>query len=219
MTVMRDDCRVGMWSAACAAVTGVVYVLVGIVGVVQRPPGSRTLQQVDPYLAIMEVLILISAVSLVVMMAAVYEYAERGRKALGLAAFAFTIAFAVLTCCVHFVELTSGRQMAAEVPPVVLRQLWTGEWPNLGLSVDLLAWDFFLGLGLILGALVFREHEARRVKISMLATGGLCLAGTLGPATGYMRLQYLAIAGYGFALTVACALLALFFSKESFRAS
>ncbi|MGA7921954.1 MAG: hypothetical protein WCA38_20010 [Candidatus Acidiferrales bacterium] len=44
----------------------------------------------------------------------------------------------------------------------------------------------------------------------MTVTGTLWLTSTLGPATGNLRIQYLGIAGYAFALPVACTILAMF---------
>jgi hypothetical protein len=64
------------------------------------------------------------------------------------------------------------------------------------MSLDLLAWDFFLGLALVFAARVLRGKEARRVRVSMTAAGILCLAGTLCPASGHLHIQYLGIAGY-----------------------
>ena len=79
------------------------------------------------------------------------------------------------------------------------------------MSLDLLAWDFFLGLGLLFGAKPFTGEATRPVRVSMTVAGTLCLAGTLGPASGHMHIQYLGIAGYAFVLPVSSALLAVFF--------
>lgn len=209
----ETDRRIGMWSAASAAATGFLYVVVGVIGVVARPPGSETLRQVDPYLAILEALIIVFAVLTVVIMSAVYAYAPRGRKTLAAAALALVICFAVLTCAVHFVSLTVGRQIDPGLSPLLTHQLSFGEWPSVALSLDLLGWDFFLGLSLLLAAPVFTGDGASRVRVSLMAAGTLCLAGTLGPASGHLEIQYLGIAGYAFILPAACALLAVFFSQ------
>ena len=47
----------------------------------------------------------------------------------------------------------------------------------------------------------------------MFLSGTLCLAGVLGPALGDLRLQYLAILAYAVGLPVACALMAIRFSR------
>jgi hypothetical protein len=207
------DRRIAMWSATGAATIGVIFVVVGLVGVGARPPSSDPLRQVDPYLAVLEVLMMLFAVVLVVTMAAVCTYAPLERKTFALAALAFVVVFAVLTCGVHFANLTVGRQIPAGASPLLSHELSFEEWPSLAMSLDLLAWDFFLGVSLLCAATVFTGEASRRVRLSMILAGALCLAGTLGPASGRLSIQYLGIAGYAFALPVACALLAMHFRR------
>ena len=151
---------------------------------------------------------------LVAMMAALQAYAPSDRKTFSLIAFVFVMCFAVLTCSVHFVSLTVGRRIEAAGLPLLSQQLSFSEWPTVAMSLDLLAWDFFLGLALLFAARVFTAEAARRVRISMNVAAALCLAGTFGPASGHMQLQYLGIAGYAFVLPVACALVAICFASE-----
>jgi uncharacterized BrkB/YihY/UPF0761 family membrane protein len=88
-----------------AAMIGAIFVVVGLIGVVARPPSAEPLHQVDPYLAILESLMILFAFLLVFMMAAVYAFVPPERKTFSLAALAFTICFAVTTCGVHFASL------------------------------------------------------------------------------------------------------------------
>ena len=81
--------RIAMWSATAAAALGVIYVVVGLIGVVTRRPSANPLMQVDPFLAILELLIILSAVVLVVMMVAVHAYAGPERGIFSHAALAF----------------------------------------------------------------------------------------------------------------------------------
>lgn len=111
------DRKIGMWSAMSVAVLGGLYICVGVVGVSMRPPGLGPLVQVDPYLAVLEFLIILTAVALVAMMAAVHACASPANKTCGLTALAFMIAFALLTCSTHFVSLTIGRQISSEFMP------------------------------------------------------------------------------------------------------
>ena len=135
----------------------------------------------------LEILLSLAAIALVVLMAGVYAYAPPDRKTYALAALAFVIAFAILTFTVHFVSLTVGRQHDPAAFPIIHRQLVFGEWPSLALTVDLLAWDFFLGLSLMFAAPVFKGTGLiSRVRKSLIVAGTLCLAGTLGPATGQL---------------------------------
>lgn len=213
------DRQIGLWSAISVAVIWGLYVIVGLVGVIARPPNPDPLHQVDPYLAILEILLSLCAVALVVMMAAVHAYALPDRKTLSLAALAFMVAFAVLTCSLHFASLTVGRQIdPAAISPFFSQQLSFGQWPTLALSFDLLAWDFFLGLSMVFAAPVFKGNgPEKRVRISMIVCGTFCLAGTLGPALGRMHIQYLGIVGYAFVLPVASILLAMLFRQAATR--
>ena len=211
------DRRIGMWSAAIGATIGFVYVITGLIGIAARPPGPNPLNEVDPYLALLEIFMSLAAVDLVILMAAVYAYAAPDRKTLALAALSFTIVFALLTCSLHFASLTVGRQTDRSVSPLLSHQLsFVDRWPTLALALDLFAWDFFLGLALVFAAPVFKgQGLTGRVRVTMMVAGSLCLIGTLGPASGNLDIQYVGIAGYVFAFTVASTLLALLFSQRT----
>lgn len=213
----QADHRIGTWAATSVAAIAVVYDIVGLMGVVARPSSPNPLSQVDPYLAVMETLMILSTVGLVTMVAAVCACAPRDRMTFALTALAFIIVFTVLTSSVHFASLTVMRQGDPLVLPLLSRQLSFEPRPTLAMSLDLLAWDFFLGLSLVFAALVFSGGGlARRVRVSTIVTGTLCIVGTLGPATGHLGIQYVGIAGYTLALPVTCALLAMLFRRGEF---
>ena len=116
----------------------------------------------------------------------------------------------------HFASLTVGRQIDSKVFPLLSQQLSFGQWPTVALALDLLAWDFFLGLSMLLAGSAFKgDGLPNRVRVSMIVTWMFCLAGTLGPSLGNMHIQYLGIAGYAFALPVACVLLAMLFRRSA----
>ena len=71
----------------------------------------------DPYLAIMELVILPLAVTLVVILAAVHSYARPSERTLSLAALALGTLAAGITICVHLVMLTVGREANATTLP------------------------------------------------------------------------------------------------------
>ena len=211
----QADRRLGIWSAWSVAGIAVVYAIVGFIGLLERPSGLPPLRQVDPYLAILEFLVMLSAVGLVVLMAAVYAYAPPGNKTYALAALAFMVAFAVLTWSTHFVSLTVGRETASDAMSLLSRQLSFGEWPTIALSLDLLAWDFLLGLSLLFAARVFRGDRLHNtVRLALYVGGVLCLSGTLAPLSGHMWLQFPAIPGYAFVLPAACVPLAMLFDRS-----
>jgi len=217
----ETDRRIGMYSAISVVVLAMVYLITGLIGVVARPADSGTLHQVDPYLAILESLIILSAVALVVMMVSVFAYAPPGRKTYALVALAFMIIFAMLTCSLHFVALTVVRRIGAQLGPELSRQLsfpGGGEWPSLAMAVELLAWDFFFGLSMLFASRVFSSRQPpsrlqKYVRAGMTLSGTLCVLATLGPLTGEMWIAWLGIAGYALILPVSCIFLAALFAR------
>ena len=198
---MRD--RAGFWSAMALVAVGIAYLGVVAAGMA-RAGLARPI--VDPVLAVMEVLTLISAPLIVILMAAIQSHARPESKALSMAALGFAIAMAVLTSAVHFVALTAGRQLG----PFVL------EWPSVWYAAELLAWDVFLGLSLVCAAAAFpRGPSTTSARRAMALTGALCLLGAAGPAIGDMRIQRIGIFGYGVALPLTCLLIARVFKQQT----
>jgi hypothetical protein len=166
----------------------------------------------DPYLAVMELLILPLAVSLVVVLAAVCSYARPSAKTMSLAALALGTLAAGITICVHLVLLTVGRE-ANEItlPGYDLLLSWT--WPSVIYALDIAAWDLCLGSALILAGLAFPGPGlAAFVRRGLLLSGALCLAGLLGAAVGNMDVRNIGIVGYALVLPVALLVMARLFS-------
>lgn len=108
--------RLGFLASAAGVGLGVLYLAVGILGAWMRPHGLPLLAQMDPYLALLEAIIILFAVALILIMAAVHTRAPAERKATAKAALALATSFAVLTCATHFVSLTPGRQLKDQAP-------------------------------------------------------------------------------------------------------
>lgn len=196
---MMSAYRLGTWAAGSVVAIGLTYIAALITGFVQvgfdEPIG-------DPVLAVMEILTLFSALAVLISMASVHHHADPERKIFGTLAITFTAVFVGITSTVHFVELTAARQMG--VAGIA--------WPSAIYAAELLAWDGFLGIGLIFAAPVFPGHGAEKVlRRALLLSGALALAGTVGPLIGDMRLQRIGILGYAGVLPVAFFLLARFF--------
>lgn len=141
--------QLGNRSALAVFLIGVLYV---IVLAIQFSMNGVSAAITDPILAVMEVLTLVSALCLLVMMAALHEYATPKRKAYSMIAFAFIALMVGVTSVVHFVELTA------------IRQLGVGEiiWPSPIYGAELLAWNLFLGLSLLFASRVFDGHGSAR---------------------------------------------------------
>jgi hypothetical protein len=194
--------RLAFLSSIGLALVGIVYVVVVGLGVAEAGLHDPI---VDPILAIMEVLTLLSAPLIIILMAAIFQFASAKRKVFGGIALSFGAIMAALTSAVHFVALTAGRQT----------DFTTLEWPSMLYAVELLAWDVFLGLSLLFAAPVFAgSGRSAAVRWSLTATGTLCLIGAIGPIVGNMALQRIGILGYGIGLPVSCAILALLVHRQ-----
>jgi hypothetical protein len=157
---------------------------------------------VDPILAVMEVLTLVSAPIILVMMGAIHSYASLNHKLFALIALSFAIVFVGMTSAVHFVELTAVRQRGSSGI----------RWPSPEYALELLAWNLFLGLALLFAAPVFDgKGRERGVRRGLRISGVLCVAGIAGPAVGIMRLQLVGVFGYAVVLPVVCFMLARLF--------
>ena len=86
--------RLGVWSASALCVIGVAYGFTLAVGFASAGLAKPI---VDPVLAVMEILTLLSAPILVVLMAAVHAYAPPEYKIHGVVAVAFMVLLAGLT--------------------------------------------------------------------------------------------------------------------------
>jgi hypothetical protein len=191
--------RTGPLSSFGLFVVGVAYAAVVAVGIFQAGVDDPI---VDPILAVMEALTLLSAPLVVAVMASIYATASRERKVFGAMALTFAGVMAGLTSAVHFVALTAGRQT----------DFTTLEWPSTLYAVELLAWDVFLGLSLLSAAFVFVGSGIRRaVRWALLAAGALSLLGAIGPIVGDMSLQRIGILGYGVGLPIAALVLSRVF--------
>ncbi len=195
--------RIGIWSANAVVVTGVAY---GVALGMGFAVFGLSAPIVDPLLALMEVLTVISALLLLVLMSAVHAYASPEHKTYSLIAFALMTLTAGLTSVVHFVELTALRQL--RIAGIV--------WPSIAYAVELFAWNFLLGLSLLFASRVFvRGERAAGVRRGLMLCGALCLVGTIGPAVGHMRLQLIGVFGYAAVLPVVCFMVARLFRAES----
>jgi hypothetical protein len=205
------DRRIGIVSAASVVAIALVYVTVGAIGVLMRPPGLEPLRQIDPFLKIMEVLIILSAVALIAMVAAIASYAAPESRTWARSSLAFMTMFAMVTIAVHFASLTVGRM--APAGSALANQFSFVSWPSLGLTLDLLAWDVFLGISLLFAVPVLAGK--RRVQVGLFLTGGLCLGGAAGPLSGHLWLQAIAIVGYAVMLPVVSFLLMAVFWNQT----
>jgi hypothetical protein len=95
-----------------------------------------------------------------------------------------------------------GRQ-ANETTLPGFKMLFSWTWPSMIYALDIAAWDFCLGVGLLLAASVFSGSRlAAWVRRGLIISGLLCLGGLLGAVLGDMNVRNIGVLGYAFVLPV-----------------
>lgn len=157
----------------------------------------------DPWLGGMQGLILVIAPCLVILIWSVAGRAPEPRRRRGRVALAFMAASAAITLGVHLTLLAGPREAAADA----------FRWPSPFYALDVLAWDVFFALSVLLAApLVSGGPVARLVRWLMVLSGLLALAGLAGVPTGDMGLRNIGILGYAVVFPLAAAGMAVVFS-------
>jgi hypothetical protein len=206
------DRRIGVWSARAIFVIGVAYAGDVVAGFVSLGNLRDPLR--DPYLAIAEILIIFMAPVMVTLMVAIHACAPPRARIVGLTALGWMLVVAALTMTVHFVELTVARQIQPAAVPGFAR-IFGFQWPSMQYGVDIAAWDLFLGLSLLSAAAVFASRRHLAARIGLLASGALCLAGLIGPATDQLGWRGIGIFGYAVVFPITCLAISRAFQQAS----
>ena len=203
----------GIFSAAATVILVVAYAVTLAVGLLSLESPQEPID--GPILTILEVLIIVMMPAMVALMVAVHAWAPMNAKALSLTSLVFMGLLAGVTCIVHFCVLTLSRQPEfTEQPwlPLVL----SFEWPSVVYALDILGWDVFFPLSMLFAALVFQGSRlAAWIRVLMIASGVLSLAGLSGVVAGDMQLRNIGIIGYVGVFLVVAALLAVLFYRTT----
>lgn len=173
----------------------------------------------DPYLSILELLIVLMAPLLLASMVTVHAYAPPEAKAYSLVALVFMIVLASITSSVHFAILTVSRQIeAAGLTWAPL--LFSFKWPSVAYTLDILAWDWFYALSVMFAAPVFNVGRLEKTtRFLLIVSGVLSLVGLIGPLLADMQVsnwfvyRNIGIIGYAVVAPVAFLLLAIVFGR------
>jgi hypothetical protein len=202
--------HLGIFSATATVVLLVAYAVTLAVGLASLESPRQPIG--DPMFTILEVLIISVMPAMVALMVAVHAWAPMHLKALSLTSVVFMSLLAGVTCSVHFAILTLSRQ------PEFAGQAWlplvfSFEWPSIAYALDILGWDVFFALSMFFAAPVFRGSRlAAWIRVLMIASGVLAVAGLSGVVVGDMQLRNIGIVGYvGVFLVVATLLAVLFY--------
>jgi hypothetical protein len=116
----------------------VAYAVTMVAGFAAMGGLSKPLE--DPYLAVMEVLILVMAPILVLLAVVIHACAPEGTKTYSMAALGWMLLLAGFTMTVHLVQLTVVRRID---PGAIhgFQYLFNWHWPSVLYGVDTVAWD------------------------------------------------------------------------------
>lgn len=202
---------IGTAAAWAVFFLGVMYAVTTVLGFLSLKSPQDPIG--DPYFTIMELLIVLMAPLMVVSMVAVHAYAPAEVKVYSLTALCFMILLAGITSSVHFVILTVSRQIeAAGLPSVPL--LLSFKWPSVVYTLDILAWDWFFALSMLFAAPVFKGGRLElMVRVLMIISGVLSLAGLIGVPLADMQVRNIGIIGYAVVTLVVFPLLGIVFGR------
>jgi hypothetical protein len=202
---------IGTAAAWAVFFLGVMYAVTTVLGFLSLKSPQDPIG--DPYFTIMELLIVLMAPLMVVSMVAVHAYAPAEVKVYSLTALVFMILLAGITSSVHFVILTVSRQIeTAGLTGVPL--LLSFKWPSVAYTLDILAWDWFFALSMLFAAPVFKGGRLEiAVRILMIVSGVLSLAGLIGVPLADMQVRNIGIIGYAGVALVVFLLLGIVFGR------
>jgi hypothetical protein len=203
--------RLGIVSAAGTVLLIAVYAVTLVAGLSSLQSSRQPIG--DPMFSILEILIILLMPLMVALMVAVHAWAPERDKVFSLLAVVFMGLLAGLTGSLHFVILTVGRQ--PEFSGLAWMPLFLSfKWPSVAYALDTLAWDGFFPLSVLFAAPVFSGNGlATSVRLLLVASGTLALAGLSGAMVGNMQLRNVGILGYAGVFPVAVLLIAVLFHR------
>lgn len=166
-----------------------------------------------PFLSVMALLVVLMGPFLIASLAAVHAYAPPTHKVYALAGLAFMVACVAVTSCINFLLLlvSSRPELFAES----FRAMFVPcRWPAPAFVLDNFVWDWFFGVSMLLTAPIFGGDTLRSsLRILMLTSGVLCLAGLVWLAVSPSQAIIIGILGWGAAGPIVFLLLAKVFGR------
>jgi hypothetical protein len=214
---IQTDRRIGKWSAIAIVIIAIAYVTTGAIWLFSNIDDAKVLNlsPSEPYLTIMETLMLLLNPALIALFAAIYGYAASEKKTYALASLAFVLIMVTLTSLVHFIQLFVVRRTTSTAVVEVLKFDAPGGHLSATFAADMLAWDFFFGFAMLFAAPVFKGDGLKAtIRASFIICGTSCLVGVAFPATEKATFQLPAIVGYAFVFPFISFLLARLFARS-----
>jgi hypothetical protein len=181
---------------ACFAVSIllVAYVITTALGLASLESPDDPIE--DPYFTLMELLILVIMPLMMLSMVALHDHTSPALQLYSLSSLAFMAITAGITSCVHFVILTVSRPISQELENT--QYFLSFEWPSVAYALDILAWDWFFALSMLIGAFVvaWGTRMEKALRILMLISGILSFIGLIALPLDNMQVRMIGIVGY-----------------------
>ncbi len=201
----------GIFSAVATVIPLVAYAVTLAVGLLSLESPQQPIG--DPMFTILEVVIITMMPAMVALMVAVHAWAPMHAKTFSLTSVVFMGLLAGVTMSLHFCILTLSRQPEFSGQPW-LPLVFSFNWPSVAYALDIVGWDVFFALSMLFAAPVFSGSRlAAWIRVLMIASGVLALAGLSGVVVGDMQVRNIGIVGYVGVFLVVAALLTVFFYR------
>ena len=202
----QDVRRLGIASGSAVTALGFSYVCVLMAGLFTLPSPDAEIQQ--PWLALLEVLIIAIAPTMVLLTVSLYAQSSEGRKPFALASVMFMSMSAATTSVVHFTILTLSHQ-AAFANERWARLAFAFKWPSISYALDILAWDIFFPIAALFAAATIQGRGlAGLVRVLLFVSAMLSFIGLIGVALANMQVRNIGIIGYAVLFPIAAGVFA-----------
>lgn len=203
--------RLGIVSASATVQLSLAYAVPLTAGLMFLPSPDAPIG--EPWFAMMEILIILSMPAMVALMIAVHAWATPEKKVFAALSVVFMSLTAVVTSSVHFVILTVSHRTEFAGQPWLVSVL-SFRWLSVTYALDILAWDVFFGISVLSAAAVFGGHGlTRSIRILLIISGVLALAGVAGVIVDDAQVRNIGIAGYAGIFPAAAVLLVILFHR------
>jgi hypothetical protein len=186
--------NVGKLACRSVFVLGLAYAVTTALGLFTLESPEEPIG--NPYFTLMEILILLIAPLMTIGMVTVHYYASPSDKIYSLTAVLMMLAMTVITSGVHFVILALSN--CSQVDEIAhFSFFFSFKWISIAYVLDILAWDWFFALSFLFASCVFKKGRTEKlVRILMIISGLLSLAGLLGVPFDNMQIRNIGIIGY-----------------------
>lgn len=216
VTFTNNARRLGIICGIGYSFLSIIYVVTLIFGFLSLRTPDEPIG--DPMFTILEVTIILIMSFGIALLSVIHVWASDQTKVFSFIAVVFMSLVAVITCSVHFVVLTMSRQ------PVIGEAVWmplffSFKWPSIAYAMDILAWDVFFPLAVLFAAPVFSGNRlAKLIRILLIVSGILALAGLSGVFVNDMQIRNIGILGYAIVFPIAAGLMSLPFFRTAPKA-